>query len=99
MRGRRRLGRALIFVGVVSWIPELWIAWVIASTLFTPIRAPNGQVAHIQIHLNGSAWALGIVWTLLCWALMGWGVRILLKASSMSGVIGSKLNHESHEEH
>lgn len=79
MRGRRRLGRALVFIGAALWVPELWIGWVLLDTLLTPIHGPNGQAAHIQIHLNPTAWIVGIGWTLLSWGLVAWGVRILLK--------------------
>jgi hypothetical protein len=78
-RGRRRLGRALVFIGAALWVPELFIAWTLIDTLLTPLRAANGQIAQIHIHLNSSAWALGVLWTLICWALVGWGVRILLR--------------------
>jgi hypothetical protein len=69
----------LVFVGVGLWIPELYVIWVLLRTLFMPIRAPSGQLAQIQVHLNGSAWAAMIGWTLLCWGLIGWGVRMLAK--------------------
>ena len=91
MRGRRRLGRALIFIGVVLWIPELWIAWVLLDTLMTPIRGPNGEPVHIQIHLNPTAWLAGIGWTLLSWGLVAWGVRILRKNPTQPPPITAKV--------
>ncbi|HUO22952.1 MAG TPA: hypothetical protein VMU59_10600 [Caulobacteraceae bacterium] len=81
-RGRRRWGRALIFVGVGLWIPELYLVWALLRTLFTPLRAANGQVAQLHLQLNGSAWAAIIGWTALCWLLIGWGVRTLRKAQA-----------------
>jgi hypothetical protein len=78
-RARRRLGRALVFIGAALWVPELFIAWTLIHTVLTPIRAPNGQVAQIHVHLNASAWVVGVLWTLVCWGLVGWGVRILRK--------------------
>ena len=79
-RGRRRLGRALVFVGAALWVPELFIAWTLIETLITPLRAANGQVAQIHIHLNASAWVLAVLWTLTCWVLVGWGVRMIRKS-------------------
>jgi hypothetical protein len=78
-RGRRRLGRALVFLGAALWTPELFIAWTLIDTLLTPIHAANGRVVQIHIHLNPSAWVAAVLWTLVCWGLVGWGVRILLK--------------------
>jgi hypothetical protein len=91
-RGRRRLGRALVFIGSALWVPELFIAWTLIETLLTPIRGPNGQAAQIHIHLNPSAWVVGVLWTVVCWALVGWGVRILLRnrvKSSQSQVLSN----------
>jgi len=79
-RGRRRLGRALVFVGVVLWIPELYYVWFLLRTLFTPIRVPDGRLANVHIQMNGSAWALAIGWTVLCLALIGWGIRVIRKS-------------------
>lgn len=79
-RGRRRLGRALVFIGVALWVPELYIGWVLLRTLFTPVRASNGQLAQIHIHLNPSAWGAMIGWTLICWGLIAWGVRVIRKS-------------------
>jgi hypothetical protein len=78
-RGRRRLGRALIFLGAALWVPELWIVWVVVQTLMTPIRGPHGQLAQVHVNLNASAWVVGGLWTLTCWALVGFGAGILLK--------------------
>ena len=78
-RGRRRLGRALVFIGVCLWIPELWYVWNLFRALFTPIRV-NGQLAEVHINLNGTAWAAFIGWTAVCWALIGWGVHTFRKA-------------------
>ena len=77
-RGRRRLGRALVFFGAALWVPELFIAWTLIETLLTPLRAANGQLAQIHVHLNPSAWVAAVLWTLVCWGLVGWGARILL---------------------
>jgi hypothetical protein len=76
-RGRRRLGRALVFIGAALWVPELYIIWVLLETLFTPLHGPGGQAAQIHIHLNPSAWAAMIGWTALCWGLIAWGVRVI----------------------
>ena len=78
VRGRRRLGRALIFVGVMLWIPELYYAYVLLSTLLTPIRV-GGQRVHLTVHINPSAWVLAIGWTLVSWGLIAWGVWVLRK--------------------
>ncbi len=78
-RGRRRLGRALVFVGVALWIPELWRVWTVLEVLFTPIHV-NGQLVQMHLNLNGSAWALLVGWALLCWALIGWGIRTIRRA-------------------
>ena len=78
-RGRRRLGRALVFIGVVLWIPELWLVWNLVTALFTPIRV-SGQLAQVHVNLNGSAWAAFIGWTVLCWALIGWGIRTIRRS-------------------
>jgi len=78
-RGRRRLGRALVFIGAALWVPELFIAWTLVNALLTPIRGPNGQRAHIYVHLNASAWVAAVLWTLVCWGLVGWGALILLR--------------------
>jgi hypothetical protein len=79
-RGRRRLGRALVFVGAALWVPELFIAWTLIDTLLTPLRAANGQVAQIHIRLNPSAWVAAVLWTVVCWGLVGWGVRMIRKS-------------------
>jgi hypothetical protein len=76
-RGRRRLGRALVFAGVVLLIPELYFVWTLLVTLFTPIRAANGQMAQIHLQLNGSAWVTLIGWAAACALLIGWGLRII----------------------
>jgi hypothetical protein len=78
-RGSRRLGRALIFIGAALWVPELWIVWSLIDAMLTPIRGPGGQLVQVHVHLNLSAWVFGALWTLACWALVGFGVRILLK--------------------
>jgi|GEM_PF-2928854 hypothetical protein len=79
-RRRRRLGRTLVFAGVVLWIPELYFVWALLRALFTPIRASNGQLAQIHLHLNGSAWAASIGWTGLCWVLIGWGMWVVKRS-------------------
>ena len=81
-RGRRSLGRALVFIGAALWVPELFIAWTLIDTLLTPIRAANGQAAQIHIHLNPSAWVSAVLWTLVCWALVGWGVLMIRKSGA-----------------
>jgi hypothetical protein len=79
LRKRRRLARLLVFLGVCLWIPELYYAWFLISTLLTPIRASNGQLVQMHMHLNGSAWALAIGWTLVSWLLIGLGIRGIIK--------------------
>ena len=81
-RGRRRLGRTLVFVGVALWIPELYIVWTLLYALFTPLRAPDGRLAQVHLNLNGSAWAALIGWTVLCWALIGSGIRVRRRSSA-----------------
>ena len=82
-RGRRRLGRALVFVGVALFIPELWRVWTVLAVLFTPIHV-GGQLVQMHLNLNGSAWALLVGWTLVCLALVGWGIRTIAKSREPS---------------
>jgi len=79
-RGRRRLGRALVFVGVAFAVLETYYLWVLIGSLFLSLRGPGGQMAQIHIHLNASAWAMVIGWAALCAVLIGWGVRLIRKS-------------------
>jgi hypothetical protein len=81
-RGGRKLGRALVFAGVALWIPELYLVWTLLYALFTPVRAADGRLAQVHINLNGSAWAALIGWTALCWALIGWGLRMNMRGKN-----------------
>jgi hypothetical protein len=79
-RGRRRLGRSLVLVGVVLAVPEFYYLWVLGGALFLSLHGPGGQAAQIHVHLNGSAWAMFIAWTVLWAVLVGWGVRLIRKS-------------------
>ena len=77
---KRRLGRFLVVLGVCLWIPELWYAWIIGSSLLMHIKGPHGERVIVQVHLNWTAWLAVVGWTLYCWGLVGLGLWLIKKS-------------------